>query len=158
MEESVKVFTDKDVRNDFSANVVGNARLVVAGLSKNVKEGEAGKRGEKIIFASLMIIALIVLGINPVLYVVVHWVLKIAASLSFLAGGFLSTNALWELKGNFNLFAAPGRDNVLVIRGVYSLVRHPFYGGIVISCASAAVLQNSVVKLALSVGLLLLLV
>lgn len=158
MEESLKIFTDKDVRRDFSTNFLGNARLVATGLSKNIKEGEAGKRGEKIIFVSLVIIALIVLGINPVLFVIIKWLLKIAALLTFLVGGLLSTNALWELKGNFNLFAAPSRDNVLTTRGAYSLVRHPFYGGIVISCASAAVLQDSVVKLALSAGLLFLLV
>mmetsp|Transcript_8538 Transcript_8538/g.11894 ORF Transcript_8538/g.11894 Transcript_8538/m.11894 type:complete len:104 (-) Transcript_8538:71-382(-) len=65
----------------------------------------------------------------------------------------MMVNALWELKGNVSVWAWASKDNVLVIRGVFQVVRHPLYGGLVLVCGSIAILQGNVDKIALTVVL-----
>lgn len=156
--EALSIFTDSGARRGFFTNFSGNLRLLGTGTLKNMKAGQSGKRGEKEIAVALFLAAFVLLGFIPVLRYLVAWVVKLAAVLALLVGQFLSLNALWELRGNFNVFVVPGRDNQLTTEGVYSLVRHPFYGGIVIVCLSVSVLQGSMEKLALSFALLYLLV
>jgi protein-S-isoprenylcysteine O-methyltransferase Ste14 len=54
---------------------------------------------------------------------------KLVGASVALAGAALMLPGLWQLGGNLTALPKPRPDAVLVQDGVYSIVRHPLYGG-----------------------------
>jgi protein-S-isoprenylcysteine O-methyltransferase Ste14 len=70
------------------------------------------------------------------------------------AGGVLAVGGVRDLGGSLTPLPHPRDDSQLVETGVYGLVRHPIYGGIVIGASGWALLAASPAALGLSVVLL----
>ena len=68
--------------------------------------------------------------------------LQLLAGLCMLAGLGMCSNALWELQESASPYLAPCSSHRLVSTGLYSLVRHPLYGGLVLLSFGWAVGQG----------------
>jgi protein-S-isoprenylcysteine O-methyltransferase Ste14 len=71
-------------------------------------------------------------------------------------GAVLAGAGVLRLGGNFSPLPHPKDTAVLVDGGVYGVVRHPIYAGLILGSFGWGLLTNSVVTLALAAGLLLL--
>jgi protein-S-isoprenylcysteine O-methyltransferase Ste14 len=69
------------------------------------------------------------------------------------AGGLLSTAGLLRLGRNLSALPHPKDDAEMVAAGVYSLVRHPIYGGLIIAAAGWGLFHRSVLTLGLALAL-----
>jgi len=152
------VFTNSEERSVFISNLINTMKLVAGSIIKNMKEGEVGQRGEKYVLGSVLLSSLILLGTVPILSWLLRWLVKLAALILFFVGLGMMANALWELKGNVSVWAWASKDNVMVFRGVFQVVRHPLYGGLLLVCGSLAMLQGNVDKIVLTFALAVLLV
>jgi len=152
------VFTNSEERSVFISNLINTMKLVAGSIIKNMKEGEVGQRGEKYVLGSVLLSSLILLGTVPILSWLLKWLVKLAALILFFVGLGMMANALWELKGNVSVWAWASKDNVMVFRGVFQVVRHPLYGGLLLVCGSLAMLQGNVDKIVLTFALAVLLV
>lgn len=69
------------------------------------------------------------------------------------AGGLLAVRGLWDLRDALTPLPHPKPGAELVVSGVYGLVRHPIYGGLVLGAVGWALLTASVVALLAAVVL-----
>jgi len=83
--------------------------------------------------------------------------LRIAGTITGLAlitgGVVLAVRGVVDLGGAFTPLPMPRDSAVLVDTGVYSLVRHPIYAGLILAAFGWAVSQASIVAVALAAGL-----
>eukprot|EP00601_Ochromonadales_sp_CCMP2298_P001061 CAMPEP_0173186868 /NCGR_PEP_ID=MMETSP1141-20130122/10376_1 /TAXON_ID=483371 /ORGANISM="non described non described, Strain CCMP2298" /LENGTH=203 /DNA_ID=CAMNT_0014110609 /DNA_START=146 /DNA_END=757 /DNA_ORIENTATION=+ len=127
-----------------------NVMLIINGVMKNVREGELGKRGEEWFVAQLAIAAVIFFGVPFFLSGLVH----LSGYAYLLSGVLFIVNAVWELRENTSPFVSPSSGNQMVTTGAYRYVRHPMYGGLVLTCLGLSILSNSIEKLLLTALLL----
>ncbi len=76
----------------------------------------------------------------------------------FVLGGCgvaLAGIGLLHLGANLTPFPRPRDDGTLVQHGVYAIVRHPIYSGIILGAFGWSLVRGSVIALALSVALLI---
>ncbi len=71
-----------------------------------------------------------------------------------LVGAALASAGVFRLGQNLSVLPHPKDDAALVEGGVYALVRHPIYAGIIIGALGWALLTNSLLALGLAVVLL----
>jgi protein-S-isoprenylcysteine O-methyltransferase Ste14 len=64
--------------------------------------------------------------------------------------------AFLQLNKNISPFPAPKVNSVLITNGVYALVRHPIYSGIILSVFGYGFYEDSIWKLSISMMLLVL--
>lgn len=69
------------------------------------------------------------------------------------AGALAAGSGLWVIRNTLTAMPAPIENAVLRQHGPYSVVRHPIYGGLILSFAGLAVQGGNLVALALSLGL-----
>ncbi|MBD2092311.1 isoprenylcysteine carboxylmethyltransferase family protein [Microcoleus sp. FACHB-1515] len=111
-----------------------------------------GDRGEYWVVAqALLIVGFVLLPVYQpagfrVPYALIYVTLPIALIL-FTGGILLAVRGLSELGDNLTPLPHPKDSGTLVQTGVYSVVRHPLYGAIVLAMFSWAVLQLSVTHL-----------
>lgn len=70
------------------------------------------------------------------------------------AGGLLVLIAALFLGRNLTIFPAPKADAALTQRGIYAIVRHPMYGGVILCALGWSLLRASLPGLLLSLGLI----
>ena len=73
-----------------------------------------------------------------------------------LAGGFVAVRGVWELRASFSPFPRPLDGAALVESGVYRLIRHPIYSGLVLAALGWGLFASSPLTIAAG-GVLLLL-
>lgn len=123
--------------------------LIYSSLIKNTKEGDIGKKGEGWLIAQLSLIGIVVLGVHPF----VRFCIRLSGWSFILMGSYLLMGGMWNLGENISIFSAPIQDNQLVTNGVYEKVRHPIYGGLILTCLGISIACNSVDKAIVSCAL-----
>jgi protein-S-isoprenylcysteine O-methyltransferase Ste14 len=78
---------------------------------------------------------------------------SIAGAVLIAAGGVLATRGVYDLRDALTALPYPRADADLVQTGVYRLVRHPIYGGIVVAAVGWGLLTASPAALLASVAL-----
>lgn len=83
----------------------------------------------------------------------IEWLFHVCGILSSLCGLAFLSMGLWNLGENITVFVTPVNGNRLVTNGIYSLVRHPIYSGLLLMCSGFAIQSGSVSKLLISMAL-----
>jgi len=106
---------------------------------RNIRAGEAGRRGEEWLVAQLFLLAFITMGINPIFVFCIRLLgLGVGAF-----GAYMWVRSSWVLKENLSPFVVPVYDNYLVTTDLYEVVRHPQYGGLILFCVGFSLVTNS---------------
>lgn len=129
--------------------IVSNAKTIesiISGVARNIKDGESGKRGELWMAAIVGIYSMILYGVPSLL----SWLMQLSALGYTGAGVYMVAISIWQLKDNNSPYIIPSRGNQLVNTGVYESVRHPMYGGLILTAVGLSVMSNSVEKLLLT--------
>ena len=127
-------------------------------VKENIQSGDAGERGEAYVVAQFSLLLFIALGTVPV----------VGDALSFTLGpGLVGVGlvvvykAAVDLGTNLSPWPAPADPNTgrgsLVDTGVYSLMRHPMYSGLIFGMAGLSVATDSALRLLLTAALYLVL-
>jgi protein-S-isoprenylcysteine O-methyltransferase Ste14 len=64
------------------------------------------------------------------------------------AGGFVAVRGAWDLRASFSPFPRPLEGAALVESGVYRLIRHPIYSGLVLAAVGWATVASSALTIA----------
>ena len=120
---------------------------------RNIRTGEAGRRGEEWLMAQLTLLIFITLGVNPVF---VFFIRLLGLGLGAF-GGYMMIRAAWILKENLSPFVVPVDGNYLVTSDLYEVVRHPQYGGLILFCLGISLVTNSCDRLIFTLALAVLL-
>lgn len=127
-------------------------------VKENIQSGDVGERGEAYVVAQFSLLLFIALGTVPV----------VGDALSFTLGpGLVGVGlvvvykAAVDLGTNLSPWPTPADPNTgrgsLVDTGVYSLVRHPMYSGLILGMAGLSVATDSALRLLLTAALYLVL-
>ena len=127
-----------------------DTKYIISSAVKNISEGEIGKRGEELVLIQFGIMALVFLGVPPLVSVVI----KLFGVFSTICGLYVMVRGVWDLKENITPFVSPIAGNQLVTSGVYDAVRHPIYTGLIFFCAGIAVASDSIEKAVLTAVLM----
>lgn len=158
-----RVSNDKAYRNTLAESVVPRVQGVSQGLSTHFFEGNPGERGEELILPALAVFLMVLLGLGQLLILLVGWFIFLLAPFLVISGMLMVGSALWELEALASLWLIPNtsvanKKHKVVDSGVFGVVRHPMYGGMVLWVLGWAIFSNSVVKMVLSLVALVLLV
>lgn len=78
------------------------------------------------------------------------WCLPIGIAIG-LAGGILGLAGIRGLGKNLTPFPKPKEDATLTQSGIYSLIRHPIYAGLVVGALGFSLVRTSIPSLVLSI-------
>lgn len=145
---------DRDYRRRMYRSIHTGFSSVLRHLLRNVREGELGKRGEEWVVVQGLLLFSIFGGVHPIF----RSLLFLSGLLSTVSGLYLMAHALSDLGELTTPFAPPVQASVVVENGVYRMVRHPMYGGLLLLCGGLSILSGAVEKLVLTLGLAWLLV
>lgn len=84
----------------------------------------------------------------------VRYVYQLAAFVLFLVGLYIMTRGIINLSRNLTPLPSPRENSWIVQNGIYSLVRHPIYTGILLACLAYALRRCSVTHFALWIVLM----
>lgn len=73
----------------------------------------------------------------------------------FVIGALITVIAVLQLNINLSAFPSPLADSKLIEAGVFKLIRHPIYTGLILAFFGYAIVDDSGYKLLISLGLLL---
>jgi protein-S-isoprenylcysteine O-methyltransferase Ste14 len=124
----------------------------------NTSVGEAGSRGEKVIITAFVLFIMVLLGVLPRLLLLVNLILKLSATVMIGSGLLILLNGIMELKDQMSVFLVPGPTHKLVQTGIYAMVRHPIYGGLILFTFGWSILQDRAYQVLLSLALSMVLV
>lgn len=113
---------------------------------------DLGPRGEGWVVAQFALIAVIAgLGLRDLQdHGPVHpWgpAATILGVVAIVAGALVAVSGAWELRASLSPFPRPVTGAALVESGVFRLIRHPIYSGLVLAGVGWAVLTGSVLAL-----------
>jgi protein-S-isoprenylcysteine O-methyltransferase Ste14 len=108
-----------------------------------------GKRGEGWFLIQMALFALILLASRIGLWVFPTW-LRGLGGVFLAVGGALGTLGLLALGRNLSPFPKPIEGGALVTTGVYGIVRHPIYAGLILGTLGWGLLMSSVLGVALA--------
>ncbi len=114
-----------------------------------------GKRGEGWVLLQLILFLLIAaapLMVKP--YPSRPW-LRVLGAAVLLAGAGLAMLGLRALGPSVSVFPKPADNGQLVTTGLYGIVRHPIYAGLIIGAIGWALLTDTLLGLALAILLFL---
>ena len=140
----------QDVGNDI-ANRVGNTDYpkLVSAVAENFGDGSMGSRGEEWVAAQFGVLFLTLFAGIP--FVGGGGALQAAAAITALLSALaLVAGGILTLETDLTPFPKPTSSNELRTTGIYSLVRHPIYGGLLLFCFGLAGITNSVPRVTFS--------
>jgi len=124
---------------------------VLGNIVANAKVGVVGTRGEAWFVAEVICLSFILLGIFPMPWPI-QWLGLNSVGISLWGSGiFLSIGAIAALKPWVSPFSVPVENNELQTEGVYAVIRHPIYGGLILMTTGLAVFTHSVERCLLTV-------
>lgn len=108
--------------------------------------------GSKWVWAQFLMLVLIAISIllfggQP------QAVATLIAVVLFVAGQGIAIAAALKMRQYLTAHPAPARGAVLLRGGIYGMVRHPMYGGVILMCAAVAVFDLNVIAAVLTGGL-----
>ena len=113
--------------------------LTLVSLFQNIRVGIWGERGEQWSFAIMSLVAFIVNGKLPLL-----WLVKILGFGLLFSGAGLFSSGLLELGECISPFITPVlTKSGFKQDGPYRMTRHPIYGGIVLFFSGLSLISNS---------------
>lgn len=139
-------------RKKFLGDLVSGVQIVLTSIVANTG-GEFGTRGESYMGIILVLSCSIIIGLHSVLEMIIRVLIRISGSLYVAVGIAMITAGLFELKGNASLFYLPIERNKLVTSGIFRMVRHPVYGGLLLLCIGLSITSQRWDKMVLSVVL-----
>jgi protein-S-isoprenylcysteine O-methyltransferase Ste14 len=116
--------------------------------------GEKTRRGWGWIAVQAVIFALI-LWAPPLMRLPLPSVLRWLGPVLILAGGLLGSGGVLALGDTLSVFPEPKAGGRLVLSGVYALVRHPIYGGLILATLGLALWRRSLTGILLALLLLI---
>ena len=143
--------TFEDVSNRATKLDVGALGSAVA---ENLQDGTTGERGEIFVAAQFGALLFWLIGGIPFIGGPIFALGSLALVLS---GISLILAGIITLDTDLTPFPAPIASNELKVSGVYSLSRHPIYGGLLLVCFGFSFLTDSAIRAALSLILLFIL-
>eukprot|EP01026_Neomeris_dumetosa_P050929 TRINITY_DN4475_c0_g2_i1.p2 TRINITY_DN4475_c0_g2~~TRINITY_DN4475_c0_g2_i1.p2 ORF type:complete len:291 (-),score=37.43 TRINITY_DN4475_c0_g2_i1:419-1291(-) len=105
---------------------------------------ELGKRGEGFFLAQLLILTLIFFPPFKI-----YGVLTILSVLMIIAGLVTVWLSVFSIGKSLSPFPVPRKNNVLTTTGVYGIVRHPMYSGVLLVCGGLTLFSGSETRLLL---------
>jgi protein-S-isoprenylcysteine O-methyltransferase Ste14 len=121
---------------------------------KSNRKFQYGKRGEGWVILQILIFISIAVSANYLTFFVPLWLRIIGLSL-LVTGGVLGSTGILYLGKNLSPFPRPKEDTRLVLHGVYKVVRHPIYSGLIFGTFGWSLIIGSLIGLVLSVILFL---
>lgn len=112
-----------------------------------------GKRGEGWFILQMALFALILLA-SRIGISALPLCLRALGGLLLLIGGAFGTLGLFTLGRNLSPFPKPIAGGTLVTTGVYGIVRHPIYTGLILGTLGWGLLMSSLLGVALAIILL----
>eukprot|EP00198_Chlamydomonas_reinhardtii_P006283 XP_001695619.1 predicted protein [Chlamydomonas reinhardtii] len=103
-----------------------------------------GRRGEGWLLATLA--ALTMLVFPPL---TLKGLVDFLATLALTSGAIFIITALFTLGRNLSPLLQPRKKHSLVVSGIYSYVRHPMYGGLMLVAAGFTILTRNETRLAI---------
>jgi protein-S-isoprenylcysteine O-methyltransferase Ste14 len=113
-----------------------------------------GRRGEGWVVVQMILFAMIFFSPKVEAIEFPLW-LRLIGFVVILGGGFLGTLGVLSLGKNLSPFPRPREGGYLVNTGVYGLVRHPIYSGIIFGSLGWALMTNTLLGIGLAVVLFL---
>lgn len=153
-----KLAADDEYRSKYITELVPSLTTAFKSAVDNTNVGETGNRGEKVIITAVVLFVMVLFGVLPRLLLVVSMILKTSATLMIACGLMMSMNAVMELKEQMSVLLIPGTKHKLVSTGIYSLARHPLYGGMILFTFGWAILQDRAYQVLLALALAMVLV
>jgi len=111
-----------------------------------------GKRGEGWFVVQLVLFAVILLA-PPVPAVTFPLWLRAMGLGLLVVGGVMGTAGILALGSNLTAFPKPIEGGTLVTKGMYSLVRHPIYSGLILGTSGLGIFRESLLGIGLAVVL-----
>lgn len=145
--------SSSDSRDKLFSDVSASGRGTIISAFESINDGEVGSRGEKWSSLILMLVSSILIGLHAFFERLVGFLIRTSSVLYILVGILMILNGLLELKSNMSLFFAPVERSKLVISGVFRLVRHPIYGGLLLLCFGVSIASQRFDKLVLTIAL-----
>jgi protein-S-isoprenylcysteine O-methyltransferase Ste14 len=121
---------------------------------KSERKFPFGKRGEWWVFLQILIFISIAASANY-FTVSVALSLRIIGIILLITGGILGSTGILYLGRNLTPFPRPKDDTRLVFHGVYKIVRHPIYSGLIFGTFGWSLIIGSLIGLVLSFVLFL---
>ena len=109
-----------------------------------------GKRGEGWFLIQLALFALILLSSRIGLWVFPTW-LRLLGGVLLLIGGISGTLSILALGRNLSPFPKPIEGGSLVTNGVYGIVRHPIYTGLILGTLGWSLWRENLLGVGLAV-------
>ena len=138
-------FRQTEFRKRFSVDI----RYIFSSAYNNIREGELGKRGEELFAAQLLLVTFVLFGVP----MFVSFSLKLVGIVATSGGLYFISRGVWDLRQNLTPFVSPISGNQLVTTGIYGVVRHPLYTGLISLCLGVSIFSDSVDKAVLTVFL-----
>lgn len=159
LDSAMNFLMNGEDRSRLLSQILPTLQAALMNATENFMEGESGKRGERVVLAATILFFLIIVGVgNRLLFYLVQMVMYLVATGLMLGGVSMLLNAVWELKDHFSLLLPPSPGNKVVTTGVYQLVRHPMYCGVIMLAFGWSISQQQIYKMVLSMILFVVLV
>lgn len=155
----VYFFTDNAKRSEYIAQIQPRAQSIISAVMNNSQEGELGSRGEQLLGTAAALFAIIFIGFIPHLVMLLNLLMRLFSTVLIASGLAMFWNAVWELGDKASPFVCPPPKLASFAKtGVYGIVRHPMYGGIILLCFGWAMLQQHTYKVFFTIALSIVLV
>ena len=142
-------YKDKSSRQQVLSEIRNGTEVIVGSVIRNSQEGEVGKRGEEFVATTSLLVLLTFLSVHPV----ISLIFRFAGFISFLYGLIFVSTSIVEMKEQISFLLIPVANQRLVSTGIYQVVRHPMYGGLLSVCLGIAMLNRSAEKVLFSIAL-----